>query len=235
MDPLVLSVLDVIKKYGHPVEMVATRKRRQNGGDGNSYSFGAAVAPGAPYASEVVQGSACMAAARPGMISGYSPPGLGGLPGMAGGRRRSKRRGTKRSKRTKSKRRGTKRGKRRGTKRTKRQRGGRYMVAPAAYPADSSSGPNVFAPVIKGNSCESQIGGGADTLAYSAPTAGYTNQPSPWVASTGAPVLIQAPYEARSMNPACIKTGGGTKHGGKRRGTKRAKRTKRSRGSKRKH
>lgn len=216
--------------------MVATRKRRQNGGDGNSYSFGAAVAPGAPYASEVVQGSACMAAARPGMISGYSPPGLGGLPGMAGGRRRSKRRGTKRSKRSKSTKRSkrTKRTKRRGTKRTKRQRGGRYMVAPAAYPADSSSGPNVFAPVIKGNSCESQIGGGADTLAYSAPTAGYTNQPSPWVASTGAPVLIQAPYEARSMNPACIKTGGGRKRG-KRTKRSRAKRTKRSRGSKRKH
>jgi len=199
--------------------MVATRKRRQRGGDGNSYSFGAAVAPGAPYASEVVQGSSCMAAARSGMISGYSPPGLGGLPGMAGGRRRSKR-----TKRSKSKR----------SKRTKRQRGGRYMIAPAAYPADSSSGPNVFAPVVKGNSCESQIGGGADTLAYYAPTAGYTNNPSPWVASTGAPVLIQAPYEARSMNPACLTTGGGTKRSGKRRGTKRS-RSKRSRGSKRKH
>jgi hypothetical protein len=127
---------------------------------------------------------------------------------MAGGRRRSKR--TKRSK-------STKRSKRRSTK---RQRGGRYMVAPAAYPADSSSGPNVFAPIVKGNSCESQIGGGADTLAYYAPTAGYTNQPSSWVGSTGAPVLIQAPYEARSMNPACLTTGGGRKHGGKRRGTK---------------
>lgn len=176
-----------------------TRKRRQNGGGGNSYSFGAAVTPGAPYASEVVGASSCMAANRPGMITGYSPPGLGGLPGMAGGSRRRRR--------AKG---------RRGTK-GRRMRGGRYMVAPAAYPASSSVGPNVYAPVSK-LGCNFQGGGGADTVAYQAPTAGFTNQPSSWVGQTGAPVLLQAPYEARTMNQACLKTGGGKRR--RRRGRK---------------
>jgi hypothetical protein len=179
-----------------------TRKRRQNGGGGNSYSFGAAVSPGTPYASEVVGGASCMAANRPGMVAGYSPPGLGGLPGMAGGSRKV-RRG--------SKRRGSKR---RGSKR--RQRGGRYMVAAAPYPESSSVGPNVYAPVSK-LGCNFQGGGGADTVAYYAPTAGYSQQPSSWVGATGSPVLLQAPYAAGAMNQACLKTGGGRR---RRRGRK---------------
>jgi len=54
--------------------------------------------------------------------------------------------------------------------------------------------------------------GGAGTLAspyYSAQTAGYGNQPSTWVSSTGTPSLLQIPYDARALNPACLKTGGG--------------------------
>ena len=49
---------------------------------------------------------------------------------------------------------------------------------------------------------------GSDNLAYYAPTAGYSNGPSRWVDSVGAPVLLQQPYEAKAWNPACIKTGG---------------------------
>ena len=209
-----------------------TRKRRQSGGAGNSYSFGAAVTPGAPYASEVVRASSCMAADRPGMIAGYSPPGLGGLPGMAGGgrRRRGKRSGSKRSgSKRGSKRSGSKRGSKRSGKKgrsMKLMRGGRYVVAGAPFPESSSVGPNVYAPVAK-LGCNYQGGGGglgADNLAYAAPTAGYGNNPSPWVGATGAPVLLQAPYDARTMNQACIKTGGG------RRRSKRSKRgSKRSR------
>ena len=180
-----------------------TRKRRQSGGNSNTYSFGAAVAPGAPYASEVVQGSGCMAATRPGEIAGYSPSGLGGLPGMAGGSRRRRR---------------------------YRHRGGRYSVAPAPYPADSSTGPNVFTPVAK-LGCAFQGGGGglgAGVAAYSAPTAGYSNGIlSGAVDSVGAPIQIQTPYDARTMNQACLKTGGG-KRRSKRRSSKR-------RSSKRKH
>lgn len=186
-----------------------TRKRRQNGGGGNSYSFGAAVSPGTPYASEVVGGASCMAANRPGMIAGYSPPGLGGLPGMAGGsRRRRRNKGGRGSKRASKRMRGSKR---------RRMRGGRYMVAAAPYPESSSVGPNVYAPVSK-LGCNFQGGGGADTVAYYAPTAGYSQQPSSWVGATGAPVLLQAPYDARSMNQACLKTGGAYGRRGGRRG-----------------
>ena len=129
---------------------------------------------------------------------------------MAGGARRSRR---------------SKRGSKRGRS-SKRQRGGRYMVEPSPYGESASTGPNVFAPVHK-LGCEFQGGGGGvDLASYSAPTAGYGNTPSSWVASTGAPVLLQAPYDARTMNPACLKTGGGKRS--KRRGSKR-------RGSRRKH
>ena len=72
-----------------------------------------------------------------------------------------------------------------------------------------------------------QSGGAGDNVAYFAPTAGYDNQPSGWVGGTGAPVMIQAPYEARSMNPACLKTGGS------RRGRK-VRKTRKTRASKRK-
>jgi hypothetical protein len=69
---------------------MATHKGVYSGGGGNSYSFGAAVSPGTPYAPEVIGGASCMAANKPGMIAGYSPPDLGGLPGMVGGSRRMK-------------------------------------------------------------------------------------------------------------------------------------------------
>jgi hypothetical protein len=52
-------------------------------------------------------------------------------------------------------------------------------------------------------------GGLGGTPAYYAPTAGYTNSASSWVGATGAPSLVQTPYEARAMNQACLKTGGG--------------------------
>ena len=60
------------------------------------------------------------------------------------------------------------------------------------------------------NRSRRQRGGGlgTDNLAYYAPTAGYDNQPSRWVDSVGAPVLLQKPYDAQAWNPACVKTGG---------------------------
>jgi hypothetical protein len=56
-----------------------------------------------------------------------------------------------------------------------------------------------------------QLGGvgGVDSAFYAAPTAGYTNTPSTWVGTTGAPSMLQTPYDARTINPACLKTGGG--------------------------
>ena len=50
---------------------------------------------------------------------------------------------------------------------------------------------------------------GEGSLLYTAPTAGYDNRPSDWVSSAGSPSLLQIPYEARTMNGACMKTGGG--------------------------
>jgi len=201
------------------------RNRKQRGGDSASYGFGAAVTPGAPYAAEVVAKEGCLAATRPGTLVGYSA-GTGGLPGFAGG---GTRRGRKSSKRFSLKKFSFNKliksaknffsGKRR-----KKQRGGRWSADVAA----STGGPNPFAPVSR-IGCEGglvntsppgagspvmqfkQMGGvgGVASPFYSASTAGYGSAPSTWVSSTGTPSLLQTPYEARSLNPACIKTGGG--------------------------
>jgi hypothetical protein len=74
--------------------------------------------------------------------------------------------------------------------------------------------------------------GGIDSAFYRAPTAGYGNQASTWVSSSGSPSLLQTPYDARAMNPACLTTGGGRRRSkstkrAKRKGTKRARRTRR--------
>ena len=50
--------------------------------------------------------------------------------------------------------------------------------------------------------------GNVDSMYYYAPTAGYANTASTWKDSVGAPVQIQVPFAARSMNQACLTTGG---------------------------
>jgi hypothetical protein len=199
------------------------RTRRQRaGGLGQTYSFGAPIVPGLGNAAEVIPHSSCMAAARPGMVV---PPTTGlGLPGMSmrgGARRRSKR----------------------STRRRRSQRGGAYTTtfepltgaAPWAgagpqverlactpnYINPLNAGPHT--PITQPPVVQRGGVGRVDSAFYAAPTAGYTNVPSTWVGSTGAPSLLQTPYEARTMNQACLKTGGGRrKRGGKRRGTKRS-------------
>jgi len=153
-----------------------------------------------------------MAAERPGMIAGFAPPGAGGLPGMGGGGRR--RRGTRgrKVKRGGSRWRKAKRG-------TRRQKGGRYSFDLTASPIPGGTPWGNGIPQVMSIPCESarpnplnlQAGGvgGVDSAFYVAPTAGYTNNPSTWVSSTGAPVQIQTPYDAGTMNQACLKTGGG--------------------------
>ena len=212
-----------------------TKRRRQSGGDSAAYTFGPAVAPGAPYASSVIPTSACMATPRPGELTGYHPAGSGGLPGFAGGGRRRRQGGRRR----------------RGGRSRKQQQGGGYGTDVAAV----TGGPNPFAPIYR-TGCEGgsintlppsiqatqrggrrrkQSGGvgGIDSAFYRAPTAGYGNQASTWVSSSGSPSLLQTPYDARAMNPACLTTGGGSR---RRKSTKRAKRksTKRVRRTRRK-
>lgn len=214
--------------------------RRQRGGASASYSLGSSsVAPGAPYAQEVIPGSACDAtSARPGAITGYSPPGHGGLPGYAGG-------GSRKNKYKKFSKRVMNSIRKRFAKRSAKQRGGRW-TADLASPL-GASGPNVFAPTVRlgceggtpytqvpppmkgGGQCgalpqaggatqastsayyAAPLGRGPDSAFYQAPNAGYGNQASTWTSSAGSPSLLQVPYEARSMNQACLKTGGGRK------------------------
>lgn len=189
-------------------KLAATRKmvkKLRGGGLGHTYTFGAPIIPNLDAGQTVVPQSSCMAADRFGTVP-VPTTGLG-LPGMSGGRRVS---------------RGGRVGRvgRRGS-RALRQRGGRYSFDLSA-PAPGAAAPwaGGIPPVMR-IPCESssttanvlnavQRGGvgGIDSAFYAAPTAGYSNTPSSWVGSTGAPSLLQTPYEARTMNPACLKTGG---------------------------
>ena len=169
-------------------------KKQHGGGLGGVVTFApASHTMNNPLA--VATTSSCLSSTRPGTIASYS---ANGLPGMSGGRR------------------------------TRRQSGGRYgFVSPNGAAVSGPPSMGGLAPMSR-IPCEAatpnplnptQLGGGAppltgmslggDNQAYYAPTAGYSNQASTWVGSTGAPSMIQTPYEAKSMNPACLKTGGG--------------------------
>lgn len=203
------------RKSGSSKKKRSTTRRRgtsrqRGGGLGHIYSFGAPIVPGLGNSAEVIPSSSCLAAARPGMIS---PPTTGlGLPGLSGGARGKRRRS--------------------GTKR-RSQRGGRYsfdLTGSATFggtpwgsgipqvvriPCEGSV-PNPLNPPLQSGGV-----GGVDSARYIAPTAGYTNTASSWVGSTGAPSLLQTPYEARTMNPACLKTGGGRRKMSRRKGSRR--------------
>jgi hypothetical protein len=174
--------------------------------------------PGLGNSAEVIPGSSCLASTRPGMV-GTPTSGLG-LPGLSGGGRR-------RASRASSRRR--------------TQKGGRYsfdLSAPVAggtpwgtgippvmrIPCEGAT-PNPLNPVAMRGGAAGGLG--ASSLGYFAPTAGYGNAPSGWVASTGAPVMVQTPYDARAMNQACLKTGGGRKRRAARKGSKRLTRRRR--------
>ena len=159
------------------------RKHRGGGAGIGGYAFtGAPIMPGLGNAA-VNQPQISCQAANPGQVS-VTP---GGLPGMVGGR---------------------------------------YSFDLTSQVAPSTPFLGGIPPVMK-IPCESASttqnplnlrGGGAmgapggmGSPFYTAPTAGYGNNPSAWTASTGAPVMLQIPYEARTMNPACLTTGGGRK------------------------
>jgi hypothetical protein len=229
------------KNYKRP----KTKRVKQRGGDSATYSFGSSsVSPGAPYAQTVVPGSACQAATKFDAIAGYTPPGRGGLPGYAGGGRRTRKQVRKHlghkfaefSKRVLKSLHFFKKAK--GSRR--RQRGGAPYTLNVAQ---TTSGPNPFVPVSKG-SCE---GGPVTTQQYSAPgvqrggvggvdsaflqmqNAGYSNEAPKWTSSVGTPgggSMVQTPYAAGQMNPACLHTGGRRRGGRARRGKGRNSRRK---------
>jgi len=118
-----------------------------------------------------------------------------------------------------------------------KQAGGRYEVSPGFLDPNQAIGASSYAPVSN-ISCErgysnplnqhmsggqltgAPVDGGsthfpvvhvgqADAMAYRAPTAGYRNdfQTMPATSAVGG-LMLQTPYDARSFNPACLKTGG---------------------------
>jgi hypothetical protein len=188
-------------------------RRYRGGGLGQSYTLGSPIIPGVDTGISFTPTSSCMAMDRPGMIS--TPTTGLGLPGMSGGRRRraSRRKGSRR-----------------------KMRGGRYsfdLTSSATFGGTPFTG---GIPQVMSIPCESarhnplnvQSGGvgGVDSAFYSAPTAGYTNMPSTWVGATGSPSLLQTPYDARILNPACMKTGGGRRKSRRGRGKKGSRRRK---------
>ena len=69
--------------------------------------------------------------------------------------------------------------------------------------------------------------GGIDSAYYQAPNAGYSNDVPKWVSSTGTPgggALIQTPYAAGAMNPACTQMGAGRGRRGRGRRSRRSRR-----------
>jgi hypothetical protein len=244
------------------------KTRRQRGGATPYYSFGAAVAPGAPYASKVI-GHETVNVPRPGELATsangmLASAGTGGLPGFTGGGRRRRRMTMRLGKMFRNAVKSTRKFFKRFTGARKPQRGGRYTVDLAS--GVGSTGPNVFAPVSR-MACEGgsintsppgalpnptgpmrggrrrRLRGGAalltgspltaaplmgatpeNTKFYEVPNAGYRNDASQWVSSTGTPSLIQTPYQAgASMSQSCLKTGGGKR----RRASTRSKRNRR--------
>ena len=116
------------------------------------------------------------------------------------------------------------------------QKGGRYEVNPGfLLDGGSDMGARSYAPIApiaceRGyeNSMNMRGGGslGGASLAHYAPTAGYGPQFEASVGSLGG-MMINQPYDARAMNPACVKTGGRRSY------RKRSHKSKRSRKSKR--
>ena len=218
--------------------MVKKSRKNYRKQRGAGYTVGQAIAPEAPYAQEIIGGPKlipdCLAATRPGLVGPIS--GTGGLPGFAGGSRQNM-----------------------GSEGIAQalgspvMNGGRYTVDVGQGPINGigSAGPSSGMAMISRIGCEGglvntsppgalanpmplrQMGGvgGIDSAFYTAPTAGYGNKPSDFVDSVGAPVLLQQPYDARIMNPACLKTGGRRKLR-KSRKSKKSKKSRKSRKSK---
>jgi hypothetical protein len=200
-----------------------TRKQR-----GAGYQFGPEITRGLinNYGQEVVPGPKlipdCLAAAKTDTL-GYSGP--KGLPGLSGGGRRRKQRNYRKQS-----------GGRYGfidvigmPPSTPALGGLAPMTriacegstpnplnpgphTPSTAPSGAAADPKPFVMAggaVTGIPATTGFTGTTDAAAYYAPTAGYGQQASTWVGSTGAPSLIEIPYNARAWNPACLKTAGG--------------------------
>lgn len=211
-----------------------SRNRRLRGGAYTAaYTFTGPISPEAYYANRVTPITDCGNQAR-----ATVNPGPAGLPGMAGGKRKSR----------------SRRNRRNNAGPLSLNVQGVYSNMPAASTQSPTPVANneVLAPLnqkmvggrwgfenpqVVGDAgialtgrdhipCEStranpnpnvQMGGvgGPDSMFYQAPTAGYTNVPSDRLGGASGtlydgktPFLVQVPYEARTLNPACTTVGG---------------------------
>ena len=180
-------------------------RNRMNGGAlGQGYHLGSEMLTRGYAAIEPY--STCGAVARPGMMSTDVTGSMTkGLPGLSGGGKRNSRRG-----------------KRKG----KSQRGGRYeavmsgaefeamgprggmMATAGRMPCEAGQGSalpsptTITAPLLKGGA---QL---APAPFLQEQTAGYTQMPSKFLDSVGAPIQLHEPVGGRMGTPACGQTGG---------------------------
>ena len=167
--------------------------------------------------------NSCGAVSRPGMLTSAQISGMkGGLPGLSGGSRRM-RKGKGKSKGNKGSRKSQRR---RSTRR--RMHGGRYgmsmdgtefsalgprggmMATAQRIPCESGVPPHV-SPTIPTEPSVVMRGGAlqlAPTPFLQEQTAGYSQGPSSFLDSVGAPILLNNPAGGRMGVPACAQTGG---------------------------
>jgi hypothetical protein len=215
------------------------RNRRMYGGASYSFTGPLSAEVGGFSSNTVTQVSDCENVARPTLNPGV------GLPGMSGGKRTRKNNGQALSLNdpmviaplspSPAPLVGG------GRRRRRRQAGGRYpngLQAGGRYgfgteivgdagialglrpqiPCEISVH-NTLNPGVATPSTLPHRGGGSDSMAYYAPTAGYANVPNGGPGQV--PFMAQVPYEARANNPACAKTGG------RRRSTRKSRRSSR--------
>ena len=205
------------------------RKHRQSGG---GWGFtGAASIPGAPGTVSNPQVFTSIGDCRA-MKPGYDIPvsqygaSFKGLPGMSGGKRRKSRKGSK-GKKTRKQRGGRYGFYPEGDVNPSGQAWWAGSYSPIQRIGCEGTTQNPLNPTHTGSSAPpgaanpnywlkggAQLApatygvGNVDSMYYYAPTAGYANTASTWKDSVGAPVQIQVPFAARSMNQACLSTGG---------------------------
>jgi hypothetical protein len=227
----------------------SNRKFRQNrgcalnqmGGNlGNGYTIGGPVAATAPGDALRVTYSSCDAGTRPGLLGSVAHTGLPGVsPSMFGGKRRSRSAHRKGSRKARS--------------RSTRQRGAGYGFS---APVSTDLGTQGGLAGIQRTACDLGVGeyrsptistlpaeamkmsGGSAPfpMALEVPTAGYTQGPSPWVGSTGAPVELAIPVAGRAgPSAACMQTGGKRKRRSRSMRKRRSAKRKGSRKSRRAH
>jgi hypothetical protein len=190
------------------------------GGLGSGYANGPEMlARGYPVTESY---SSCGAVSRPGMLTSAQISSFqGGLPGLAGGSRRM------RKGKSKGKGKGSRKSQRRRSTR-RRMRGGRYTMALDGTEFSALGPRGGMMATAERIPCESGVpphvsqtaptqpavamSGGALQLAptpfLQEQTAGYSQGPSSFLDSVGAPILLNNPVGGRMGVPACAQTGG---------------------------